>query len=57
VDISEKIKPHELEKLPWRWIVERTPSWLGHSRRLAKDSEEGKRMPAFDSIDFCVINL
>lgn len=24
VDISEKIKPHEWEKLPWRWIVERT---------------------------------
>lgn len=25
-DISEKIKPHELEKLPWYWIVERTLS-------------------------------
>jgi len=24
VDISEKIKPHEWEKLPWRWILERT---------------------------------
>ncbi len=21
VDISEKIKPHEWERLPWRWIV------------------------------------
>lgn len=39
VDISEKIKPHEWEKLPWRWVVERTFSWLGHSRRLAKDFE------------------
>ncbi len=39
VDISEKIKPHEWEKLPWRWIVERTFSWLNHSRRLAKDFE------------------
>jgi putative transposase len=39
VDISEKIKPHEWEKLPWRWIVERTFGWLGHSRRLSKDYE------------------
>ena len=26
VDISEKIRPHEWEKLPWRWVVERTTS-------------------------------
>lgn len=39
VDITEKIKPHAWEKLPWRWVVERTFSWLGHSRRLAKDFE------------------
>ena len=39
VDISEKIKPHEWEKLPWRWIVERTFSWINHSRRLSKDYE------------------
>ena len=39
VDISEKIKPHQCEKLPWRWVVERTFSWLNHSRRLSKDYE------------------
>jgi putative transposase len=39
VDISKKIKPHEWEKLPWRWVVERTFSWFGNSRRLAKDYE------------------
>ena len=39
VDISEKIKPHQWEKLPWRWVVERTLSWLNHSRRISKDYE------------------
>ena len=39
VDISEKIKPHQWEKLPWRWGVERTLSWLNHSSRLSKDYE------------------
>ena len=39
VDISEKIKPHQWEKLPWRWVVERTLSWFNHSRHLSKDYE------------------
>ena len=39
VDISEKIKPHQWEKLPWRWVVERTLLWLNHSRRHSKDYE------------------
>ena len=41
VDIAEKIKPHECEKLPWRWVVERTFAWLNHSRRRSKDYERG----------------
>ncbi len=39
VDISEKIKPHQWEKLPWRWIVERSFAWANNSRRLSKDYE------------------
>ena len=38
VDISERIKP-TFEVLPKRWVVERTFSWLNHSRRLSKDYE------------------
>ena len=39
VDISEKIKG-SWQIISKRWIVERTFSWLNHSRRLAKDVEK-----------------
>ena len=39
VDISEKIKPHQWEVLPFRWIVERNFAWFGNSRRLSKNYE------------------
>jgi len=38
IDISLKIKPCEGVS-PMRWIVERTFSWMNHSRRLSKDYE------------------
>jgi transposase len=38
VDISKKIKT-EWHVIPKRWCVERTFSWLNHSRRLSKDYE------------------
>lgn len=41
VDISKRIKP-EFEVLPLRWRVERTFSWVNHSRRLSKDYEINK---------------
>jgi transposase len=52
VDISEKIKPHQWEKLPWRWIVERTFSWLNNFRRLSKDYEF-----SVSSLESMVINF
>ena len=38
VNISKKIKP-EWHIIPQRWRVERTFSWMNHSRRLSKDYE------------------
>ena len=38
VDISKRIKPI-FEVIPKRWVVERTFSWIGNSRRLSKDYE------------------
>ena len=39
VEISKKLKPHNWQVLPKRWIVEQTFAWLNHSRRLSKDYE------------------
>lgn len=47
VDISEKIKGG-WQIIPKRWGVERTFSWLNHSRRLAKDVEK----TASSEVDF-----
>jgi len=38
IDISKQIKP-AFEIIPKRWRVERTFSWFGGYRRLAKDFE------------------
>lgn len=38
VDISKRIDP-KFAVIPKRWVVERTFSWMGHSRRLSKDYE------------------
>ena len=38
IDISPRIK-NEFEVQPLRWVVERTLSWFGGSRRLSKDYE------------------
>lgn len=40
IDISMQIKEHKgFQVIPKRWVVERTFSWLFHSRRLSKDYE------------------
>ena len=39
VDISERVSGNKWEILPKRWIVERTFSWMNHSRGLSKDYE------------------
>ena len=39
VDICERASGTKWEILPKRWIVERTFSWMNHSRGLSKDYE------------------
>jgi transposase len=39
MQVVKRIEQHTFVVLPKRWIVERTLSWLGWSRRLSKDYE------------------
>ena len=39
IDWSKLLPPAGFGVLPRRWVVERTFSWCGHSRRLSKDYE------------------
>lgn len=39
IDWDKLLPPKGFRVLPRRWVVERTPSWLGQSRRLSKDYE------------------
>ena len=39
IEIAKRSKPKGRELLPRRWVIERTFSWFGRNRRLAKDYE------------------
>lgn len=39
IEIVRRSKPKGWELLPRRWVIERTFSWFGRNRRLAKDYE------------------
>lgn len=39
VDVVKRTEAHCFKVLPRRWVVERSFSWLNHSRRLSKDYE------------------
>jgi putative transposase len=39
LEIVKRTELHTFQVLPWRWIVERTFSWLDTNRRNSKDYE------------------
>ena len=39
VDLEKLPKRPAFEKLPRRWVAERTFAWISHNRRVAKDYE------------------
>jgi transposase len=39
MDLSKLPKRPAFEKLPRRWVAERTFAWISHNRRMARDHE------------------
>jgi putative transposase len=39
MDLGKLPKRPAFEKLPRRWVAERTSAWISHNRRMAKDYE------------------
>jgi transposase len=39
MDLGKLPKRPAFEKLPRRWVVERTFAWISHNRRMGKDHE------------------
>lgn len=47
--------------LPQRWVIERTCTWLGHSRRLSRDDEQlpisGEAIISLTSIRLLLVRM
>ena len=41
VEINNPASRTGFQPVPWRWVVERTFTWLGNYRRLSEDYEYG----------------
>lgn len=39
MDLGKLPRRPAFEKLPRRWVAERTFAWISHNRRMAKDHE------------------